>query len=142
MFVNGSNSCFITLKDHKPNFLNSPKVHLLNPVKNELGKSILDRINTSLRNVIKVNQWKDTSEVIEWFKNIENKQIRLLKCWKSRNFYYMFYVHVIWSFIFVIYFIFMLYVLLYIYLYLLYIYMYIICFFKFVIYFYFHIIWF
>ena len=26
MFVNGSNSCFVFLKDHKPNFLNNPKV--------------------------------------------------------------------------------------------------------------------
>ena len=53
MFANASNSCFITLKDYKPNFLNNPKVRLLNPAKNELGrisKSILDRINTSLRN--------------------------------------------------------------------------------------------
>ena len=88
MFVNGSDSCFITLKDHKPNFLNNPKVHLLNPAKNELGKSILDGVNTSLRNLIKVNQWKDTNEVIEWFKNIESKQIWLLKCCESRNFYY------------------------------------------------------
>ena len=49
MFVNGTNSCFITLKDHKTNFLNKPKVHLLNPTKNKLGrlsKSILDKINT------------------------------------------------------------------------------------------------
>ena len=77
MFVNGSKSCFITLKDDKPNFLNNPKVCLLNPAKNELGrisKSMLDIINTSLQNLIKVNQWKDTSEVIEWFKNIRNKQ--------------------------------------------------------------------
>ena len=34
----------------------------------------VDRINTSLRSLIKVNQWKDTSEVIEWFKSIGNKQ--------------------------------------------------------------------
>ena len=50
-FVNGSNSCFITLKGYKPNFLNNSKIRLLNPAKNELGrisKSILDRINTSL----------------------------------------------------------------------------------------------
>ena len=33
MFLNGSNSCFITLKDPKPNFLNNPKVPLLNPAK-------------------------------------------------------------------------------------------------------------
>ena len=51
MFANGSDRCFITLKDQKTNFLNNPKVRLLNPTKNELGrisKSILDRINTSL----------------------------------------------------------------------------------------------
>ena len=51
MLVNG-NSCFITLKDHKPNFLNNPKVRLLHPAKNKLGrisKSILDKLNTSLR---------------------------------------------------------------------------------------------
>ena len=59
MFVNGNNSCFITLKDHKPSFLNNLKVHLLNSAKNKLGKiskSILDKINTSLGNLIKVNQ--------------------------------------------------------------------------------------
>ena len=26
LFLNGRNSCFITLKDHKPQFLNNPKV--------------------------------------------------------------------------------------------------------------------
>ena len=77
MFLNGSNSCFVTLENHKLNFLNNPKVHLLNPAKNELGrisKSILDRINTSLQNLIKVSLWKDTREVIEWFKSVTNKQ--------------------------------------------------------------------
>ena len=70
MFVNGTNSCFITLKDHKTNFLNNSKAVLLNPAKNGLvriSKSILDRINTSLRNAVGVNKWKDTSQVIEWF---------------------------------------------------------------------------
>ena len=76
MFVNGTNSCFITLKDQKPNFLFNPEVHLLNPAKNKLGrirKSILDRINISLLNLIRVKQWKDTSDITEWFKNIGNK---------------------------------------------------------------------
>ena len=44
---------------------------------NELDKisiSILDIINTSLQKLITVNYWKDTSEVIECFKNIGNKQ--------------------------------------------------------------------
>ena len=90
MFVNGSNSCFITLKDHKPNFLNNPKVRLVNPAKNELGritKSILDRINTSLRNLIKLNQWKNTREVVEWFKNITNKQKHKFIVFDIKDFY-------------------------------------------------------
>ena len=48
MFVNAKQNCFITLKDHKPNFQNNPTVRLLNPAKNELGrisKNILDKIN-------------------------------------------------------------------------------------------------
>ena len=48
MFVNGKQNCFITLKDHKPNFQNNSTVRLLNPAKNELGrisKNILDKIN-------------------------------------------------------------------------------------------------
>ena len=51
MFINGKNNCFITLKDHKENFLNNPKTRLLNPAKNELGrisKAILDKINLNL----------------------------------------------------------------------------------------------
>ena len=90
MFVTGSNSCFITLKDRKLNFLSHPKVCLLNPTKNEHGrisKSRLDRINTNLRNLIKVNQWKDTTEVIEWFKNIGNKQKHKFILFDIKNFY-------------------------------------------------------
>ena len=37
MLTNGKNKCFITLKDHKPNFKNNSKVRLINPVKNEIG---------------------------------------------------------------------------------------------------------
>ena len=58
MFINGKNNCFITLKDHKENFLNNPKTRLLNPAKNELGrisKARLDKINLNLRNATKVN---------------------------------------------------------------------------------------
>ena len=48
MLTNGKNQCFITLKDHKPNFKNNLKVRLINPGKNEIGqisKNILDKIN-------------------------------------------------------------------------------------------------
>ena len=81
MFVNGKQNCFITLKDHKLNFQNNPTVRLLNPAKNELGrisKTVLDKININLRNSLHVNQWKNTQEVISWFKSIDNKQHKFI----------------------------------------------------------------
>ena len=67
---------FFTLKDHKENFQNNPTVRLINPAKNEIGrisKVILDKINSSLIEQLKVNQWKNTQNVIEWFTKIEEK---------------------------------------------------------------------
>ena len=40
MFINGKNNCFITLKDHKENFLNNPKTRLINPAKKGLAESV------------------------------------------------------------------------------------------------------
>ena len=77
MFINGNNNYFITLKDHKANFLSNPKTRLLNRSKNEVGrisKAILDKINLNLQNATNVNQWKNTIDVISWFKSIKNKQ--------------------------------------------------------------------
>ena len=77
IFINSKNNCFITMKDHKENFLNNPKTRLLNPAKNELGrisKAILDKINLNLRNTTKTDQWKNTNDLISWFKSIKNKQ--------------------------------------------------------------------
>ena len=74
MFVHGKQNCFITLKDHKPNFQNNPTVRLLNPAKNELGrisKTILDKINVNLCDSLHLNQWRNTQEVIDWFKGID-----------------------------------------------------------------------
>ena len=56
--INGTGSSFITLKDHKENFLNGPTTRLLNPAKNEIGrisKHILQNINKTLSEEIKVN---------------------------------------------------------------------------------------
>ena len=77
MFSNRNQNCFIILKDHNPNWQNNPTVRLLNPAKNELGrinKTILDKINVNLRNSLNLNQWKNTKEVINWFKGVDNKQ--------------------------------------------------------------------
>ena len=90
MFVNGKQNCFITLKDHKPNFQNNPTVRLLNPAKNELGrisKTILDKINVNLRNSLHLNQWKNTQEVIDWFKGIDNKQRYKFIMFDIKDFY-------------------------------------------------------
>ena len=53
MDINAESNCFITIKDHKENFLNNPKVRLIYPAKNELGrisKTILDNINIKSTN--------------------------------------------------------------------------------------------
>ena len=68
---------FITLKDHKPNFVNNPTCRLINPVKSEIGKiskEILDRINTNIVNKLRLNQWKNAKAVLSWFNSIENKE--------------------------------------------------------------------
>ena len=70
------NPVFISLKDHKPNFLSSLPCRLINRSKRDFGKiskSILDRINKNLRNKLQFNQWKNSGNVIDWFKKIENK---------------------------------------------------------------------
>ena len=49
--VNGKEECFITLKDHKPNFGNIAMARLINPAKNEIGrisKVILKNVNKEL----------------------------------------------------------------------------------------------
>ena len=40
----------------------------------KITKVILHRIDTAARNHAEVNQWKDTSAVIDWFKNIPDKK--------------------------------------------------------------------
>ena len=57
---------FISLKDHKENFENNPKCRLINPAKSEsgkLGKIILDKINSNLRKIVNLNQWKNTPKM-------------------------------------------------------------------------------
>ena len=68
---------FITLKDHKDNFANHPTCRLINPAKSELGKvskQILDNVNSTIRKATKLNQWKNTSDVTNWFTSIPDMQ--------------------------------------------------------------------
>ena len=90
MEINGTSNCFITLKDHKDNFSNKPTVRLINPAKNEIGrisKRILDEINSKLRTSLGVNQWKNTTEVIDWFKQIHNKKQYKFAMFDIKDFY-------------------------------------------------------
>ena len=76
---------FVTLKDHKPEFQNHPTCRLINPTKSEIGiisKHILEDINKAIINTTQINQWKNTSCVLKWFNNLENKKslVHIFRC--------------------------------------------------------------
>ena len=90
MLTNGKNECLIMLKDHKPSFKNNLKARLINPANNEIGqisKNILNKINHQPRDSLKINQWKDTSEVIEWFLKIPDKNRYKFAIFDIKDFY-------------------------------------------------------
>ena len=67
---------YVTLKDNKPNFDNDPKCRLINPSKIGIGKiskQILSRVVDNIKVKTKLNLWKNSDSVIQWFENIENK---------------------------------------------------------------------
>ena len=75
--VMSKSESYVNLKDHKPEFENSPSYRLLNPNKGNMGKvskQIIQKINDKLRKITKFNQWKNSSDVIKWFNSIENKE--------------------------------------------------------------------
>ena len=68
---------YITVKDHKEGFPHKLFFRLLNPSKSDIdkiSKKILDRINKTLIASTHASQWKNTSSVIDLFKNIPNKR--------------------------------------------------------------------
>ena len=67
---------YMTLKDHQENFRSKLSCWSINPCKNEIrkiSKIVLEKINKKLLKELDFNQWKDTDDVIRWFKNIPNK---------------------------------------------------------------------
>ena len=74
-------------------FKNNPKVRLINPAKNKIGwisKNILDKtssINHNLRKSLSINQWKDASEVIEWFLKITYRNRYKFAIFEIKDFY-------------------------------------------------------
>ena len=59
---------YITIKDHKEDFPNKISCRFINPSKSSIGKiskMILDKISNIVQSRTPVNQWKNTSSVIE-----------------------------------------------------------------------------
>ena len=60
----------------KKNFNINPKCRLINPAQSEPGKVakiIVEIINKTVREKLHYNQWRNTSDVIDWFQNIVGK---------------------------------------------------------------------
>ena len=79
---------YITLKDHKDDFRINPSCRLINPAKGELGKvskEILQGINTQVRNLTGLRQWRNTAQVIKWFKPLATN-LKFMK-FDIENFY-------------------------------------------------------
>ena len=76
IYKTSKKQAFITLKDHKPNFINKPTCRLLNPTKSEIGKiskQKLAKIVKVVNEKKKFNLWRNTQSVITWFESIQNK---------------------------------------------------------------------
>ena len=81
---------YITIKDHEEDFPNKISCCLINPSKSsieKISKLILDKINQQIQLITKVNQWKDTSSVIEWFNNFDNKERLSFMIYDIKSFY-------------------------------------------------------
>ena len=90
VYKTSKRECFISLKDHKPNFKNSPTCRLLNPTKCEIGKishQILAKIVECVRNKTKLKQWKNVYSCIDWFKVLKNKKKLKFIIFDIKNFY-------------------------------------------------------
>ena len=82
--------CYITVKDHEEDFPHNISYRLINPSKSDIGnlcKIILDKINSDVLPSLKINQGKNSQEVIEWFKNIRNKNNASLIVFDVESFY-------------------------------------------------------
>ena len=69
---------------------NNPSCRLMNPAKPEIGKIskiTLQRIISIVKSKTKANQWKNSSEVISWFKNLKDKNRLKFILWDIVEFY-------------------------------------------------------
>ena len=90
MDVNTQSNCFIIIKDHKENFLNHPRLRLINPAKNELtriSKTIFDNINMKLFETTKINHWINTVRAIKWFNSLNEEHLMKFAMFDIKGFY-------------------------------------------------------
>ena len=67
---------YLTVKDHKETFPSRVPCCLINPAKGDVGKvscRILQNVNAEIRRKTKLEQWRSTSDALQWYKNIPNK---------------------------------------------------------------------
>ena len=67
---------YITVKDHKDNFLATVKYRLISKSKTRIGKiskQILASTIKDVRTATSLIQWKNTGELLQWFNNIKYK---------------------------------------------------------------------
>ena len=68
---------FLPIKDHKEGFPHTLSFCLINPSKSDIGKiskSLFDTIKENILKQTNVNQLKNTSQIINWFKNIKSQK--------------------------------------------------------------------
>ena len=74
--VTQETEAYVNIKDHKHEFPNKIPCHLTNPSKSNIGKisiAILDTINKNVVRSTEINQWKNTSNVLDWYANYTDK---------------------------------------------------------------------
>ena len=66
-----SRPVIITIKDQKPNFWYITQCRLMNATK--MNKDLSTKAYFIVVNTIRVNQWRNTTTVIDWFKSLLKK---------------------------------------------------------------------
>ena len=92
-FANKTSNLYKLKKEQYKKMLNDPITttykkasdNIHNKIRN--SKNILDKINHQLRNSLRINQWKDTSEVTEWFLKIPDKNRYKFAIFDIKDFY-------------------------------------------------------
>ena len=75
-----TNSAYLTLKDHKPNFIEKKPCILINPAKNQIGKISKLLLQDIIQQIQKTQPpstltlWRNTNELKLWFGEIDNKK--------------------------------------------------------------------